>query len=196
MKQFVEFLPIALFVAVYFYTKDIYLSTAVLMAGICVQVGYEYARYREVGKQTKIIFWVAIIFGGATLLFRNQAFIQWKPTVVNWLFCLGLLASQFFGQQNFLQKLLGDKFQLPSHVWRNLTLGWAAGFFLAGLLNLIIAYGFSLDFWVSYKLIGGFAISLIYIMLTMIYLIKGGYLQEENPGRLPGNSDRSEGDPD
>ena len=42
MRQFLELLPVALFVGVYFLTKDIYLSTGVLMAGLCLQVGYEY----------------------------------------------------------------------------------------------------------------------------------------------------------
>ena len=72
MKQLVEFLPIALFVAVYFYTKDIYISTGVLMGGMCVQIGYEYGKFRRVTTQTQVIFWVVIIFGGATLLFRNH----------------------------------------------------------------------------------------------------------------------------
>ena len=42
MKQFIEFIPVALFVGVYFTTKDIYLSTGVLMAGMLLQVAYEY----------------------------------------------------------------------------------------------------------------------------------------------------------
>ncbi len=180
MKQFVEFLPIALFVGVYFYTKDIYTSTGVLMVGICVQVGYEYARFRAVAKQTQVIFWVAMLFGGATLIFRNQVFIQWKPTIVNWLFCLGLLASQLFAKEGLLKKMLGGQLSLPEHVWRTLTLGWSLGFFIAGVLNLVVAYGFSLDFWVSYKLIGGFAITFIYIAITMVYLVKGGHIEEED----------------
>jgi intracellular septation protein len=182
MKQFIEFLPIALFVAVYFYTKDIYISTGILMAGVCVQAGYEYGTTRELSKQTLVIFCVVIIFGGATLLFRNQAFIQWKPTIVNWIFSLTLLGSQFVLKQNLLKKMLGTQLTLPDHVWFNLVRGWSLGFFIAGALNLIVAYGFSLDFWVSFKLIGGFATTLIYISITIAYLAKGGYLQDpDNP---------------
>jgi intracellular septation protein len=192
MKQFVEYLPIALFVGIYFYTKDIYLSTGVLMAGICVQVGYEYARFHAVAKQTQVIFWVAMLFGGATLLFRNQEFIQWKPTIVNWLFCLALLGSQFFSQRSLLQRMLGEQMTLPDHVWRNLTIGWSAGFFIAGALNLVVAYSFSLDFWVSYKLIGGFGITLVYVAITLAYLVKGGYMQdvEEAPAPTAEHTDR------
>ena len=178
MKQFVELLPVALFVAVYFFTKDIYLSTSVLMGGMCLQVGYEYGKKKKVSKQTQIIFWVAMIFGGATLLFRNEEFIQWKPTIVNWLFCIVLITSQYLAKDNLLKKILGSQIILPDGIWRILAIGWAAGFFFAGLLNLFVAYNFTLDFWVSYKLFGGFIITLIYIIITIIYLSKGGYLKE------------------
>ena len=179
MKQLVEFLPIALFVAVYFYTKDIYISTGVLMGGMCVQIGYEYGKFRRVTTQTQVIFWVVIIFGGATLLFRNQEFIQWKPTVVNWLFCLALLISKYVAKQNLLKRILGSQLSLPDHVWNTLAMGWSLGFFIAGALNLVVAYGFSLDFWVSYKLIGGLAITLLYITITMVYLVKGEYIKDQ-----------------
>ena len=40
MKQFVEFIPVALFVVVYFTTRDIYISTGVLMVGICLPLPF------------------------------------------------------------------------------------------------------------------------------------------------------------
>jgi intracellular septation protein len=179
MRQFIEFLPIACFVAVYFTTKDIYLATGVLMGAVCVQVGYEYGADKAVSKRTQMIFWVAILAGGATLAFQDEMFIKWKPTVVNWLFSVALLASQFISKDNLLKKMLGEHLPLPDDVWRNLNYGWAAGFFMAGLLNLIVAYGFSTEFWVTYKLVGGIAITLFYMVCTMVYLIKGGYIQED-----------------
>ena len=178
MRQFLELLPVALFVGVYFLTKDIYLSTGVLMAGLCLQVGYEYGKTRKVSKQTQVIFWVAILFGGATLLFRNEEFIQWKPTIVNWLFATALMASQILTKENLLKKILGSQIALPEETWSTLAIGWSIGFGLAGLLNLFVAYTFSLDFWVSYKLFGGFGITLLYILITLSYLSKKGYLKE------------------
>jgi len=178
MKQFTEYIPIAIFAGVYFYTRDIFISTAVLMASMLLQVIFEFATTKSVSKRTLFIFAMVVVLGGLTLAFRNEAFIQWKPTLVNWAFCIALLAGHYFSKQNFLQKILGEQIQLPSHVWKNLTLGWSLGFFIAGALNLIVAFYFSMDFWVSYKLIGGFAITLVYIIITMIYLLKGGYIEE------------------
>ena len=179
MRQFIEFIPVLLFVVVYFTTRDIYISTGVLMVGICLQVAYEFIRFRKIEKKTTVIFWVAMLFGGATLIFRNQEFIQWKPTIVNWLFSGALLTSQIFARDNLIKKMLSEQLTLPDHVWRNLALGWSFGFFLAGALNLLVAYGFSLDFWVTYKLVGGLAISLIYMVITMVYLVKGRYIRDD-----------------
>ncbi len=181
MRQFIEFIPIAVFVAVYFTTRDIYLATAVLMGGVCVQVGLEYGMDKYVRKQTQVVFYVAMIFGGMTLAFQDDLFIKWKPTIVNWVFCATLLLSQFVSKDNLLKKLLGEHLVLPDHVWRNLAFGWSFGFFLAGALNLAVAYWFSTDFWVTYKLVGGIAITLTYMIITMVYLVKGGYIEEEEP---------------
>ena len=174
MKQFIEFVPVALFAAVFFYSRDIYLSTTVLMVAIAAQAALEYLTTRRIEKKTQIIFWISMLFGGATLLFRNEL-------IINWLFAGSLLASQFFGKENLLKRMLGAQLRLPNPVWQRLNLGWSLGFFIAGALNLVVAFNFSLDVWVSYKLIGGFAITLSYIVLTLIYLSSGGYLQEPQP---------------
>lgn len=185
MRQIVEFIPVALFVAVYFSTRDIYLATALLMAGVVAQVAFEYWQDKEISKRTRMIFWVAIIAGGATLAFQNDVFIKWKPTIVNWLFCVALLASQHLGAENLLKKMLGGHLALPDRVWRNLNYGWSAGFFLAGALNLVVAYLFSTDFWVTYKLVGGFAITLFYMLVTITYLVRGGYIKEQDDAGEP-----------
>jgi len=178
MKQFIEFIPVALFVGVYFTTKDIYLSTGVLMAGMLLQVAYEYFTSGTVEKKTWVIFAIAMIFGGATLLFRNEVFIQWKPTIVNWLFAITLWGSLALVKINLLKKMMGKQLNMPDIAWRNINNGWALGFFIAGALNLVVAYNFSLDFWVTYKLFGGLALTISYMICTMVYLVKGGYLVE------------------
>ena len=179
MQQLIEFIPVTLFVAIYFYTDDIYLATAVLMAGVCVQVAFEFTRQRAVSKRTQFIFWVVMLAGGATLFFQDELFIKWKPTILNWMFCVALVVTQRLGQESLLKKMLGGQLTLPDKVWKTLNQGWALGFFIAGALNLIVAYSFSTDFWVAYKLIGGMALTLFYILITITYLVKGGHLKEQ-----------------
>jgi intracellular septation protein len=177
LNQLLDFLPILLFVAAFFGSgQDIYLATGVLMAAVALQVGLYYLTGKPVGRELKLTFWASMIFGALTLLLRNELFIQWKPTVVNWALAAALLGSHWVRQHNLLKSLLGEQLRMPEVDWQRLNYGWAFGFFLAGALNLLVAYNFSMEFWVSYKLIGGFGLTFLYIIITLTYLARRGLL--------------------
>lgn len=190
MNQLLDFVPVALFVIVFF-LSDIFYATAALMIGVTAQVLVYLALKKPLSRELKITFWASMVFGGLTLVFRNETFILWKPTIVNWLLCGVLIGSHFLAERNALQHMLGKQMQLHENVWARLNFGWAAGFFFAGALNLVVAYNFSLEFWVSYKLIGGFALTFLYILATVGYLAAKGYLQE--PGSGPGDGAAGKG---
>ncbi|MFP6835896.1 MAG: inner membrane-spanning protein YciB [Pseudomonadales bacterium] len=181
MDQLLGFVPIVLFVAVFF-LADIYYATAALMIGVSTQVAIYLLLKKPISRELKLTFWLSIIFGGLTLIFRNELFIQWKPTVVNWALCGSLITSHFVGKRNLIEHLLGKQLTLVDEIWAKLNFGWAFGFFLAGALNLVVAYNFSMEFWVSYKLIGGFSLTFIYILITMAYLAKKGLLGDNTDG--------------
>ena len=180
MNQLLDFVPVALFVIVFF-LSDIFYATGALMIGVTVQAAVYLALKKPLSRELKITFWASMIFGGLTLIFRNETFILWKPTIVNWLLAGVLIGSHFFASRNALQHMLGGQMQLHDEVWTRLNFGWAGGFFFAGALNLVVAYNFSLEFWVSYKLIGGFALTFLYIIATIGYLAAKGYLKEPDP---------------
>lgn len=197
MNQLFDFLPIALFVAVFF-LSDIFYATAALMVGVTAQVAVYKLLGRKISKELMITFWASILFGSLTLIFRNETFIQWKPTIVNWLFGLSLIGSHFIGQQNLLQRLLGHQLSLTEEIWVKLNFGWACGFFFAGALNLWVAFNFSMEFWVSYKLFGGFGLTLLYIMITLAYLASKGFMNDEAmapSATAPGSGAETSGSP-
>lgn len=187
MTQFLDFVPIALFVAVFF-AADIYWATAALMAAVTLQVLAYRLAGKRVSRELNLTFWASLIFGGLTLVFRNETFIQWKPTIVNWLLAASLVGSFYVGRTNLLKQLLGKQLTLVDEVWTRLNFGWAFGFFFAGVLNLVVAYNFSMEFWVSYKLIGGFALTFLYIVITMVYLSRKGLLTEPAAESDPGGA--------
>jgi len=174
--QLLEFVPILVFVVTYYFS-DIFWATGALMAAVSIQIGVIALARKPISTQLKMTFWLTLGFGSLTLAFQDKTFIQWKPTIINWLLCAALIGSQFLGT-NLIERLLGKQMTLPTHAWRRLNGGWALGFFIAGVLNLIVAYNFSEAFWVNYKLIGGFAITLIYVLITLAYLAYGGHLRE------------------
>jgi intracellular septation protein len=183
MKQLAEFVPIALFFIVYQlkgeqislagweYTFDgIFSATAVLMIATTLQVGITYAITREFEKRLLWMLLAVVVFGGATLLFRNQMFIQWKPTIFNWALALAFGASQFIGDKNLMQRTLGSQIHLPEGVWTRLNLLWVSNFAIVGALNLVVAYGFSEETWVSYKLYSAIGFTLLLTILTALLI--------------------------
>ena len=152
MKQLAEFVPIALFFIVYqldgetvslgswAYTFDgIFSATAVLMVATLIQVALTWALTREFEKRALWMLLAVLLFGGATLLLRNQMFIQWKPTIFNWVLALAFGASQFIGDKNLMERTLGSQIHLPKPVWKKLNLLWVANFAIVGALNLVVA---------------------------------------------------------
>ncbi len=183
MKQLAEFIPIALFYIVYqldgesmslggwAYTFDgIFTATAVLMAATLVQVGLGWALTRQLEKRALWMLLAVLVFGGATLLLRNQMFIQWKPTIFNWALALAFGASQFIGDKNLMERTLGSQIHLPKAAWNKLNLLWVANFAIVGALNLVVAYGFSEATWVSYKLYSAIGFTLLLTVLTALLI--------------------------
>ena len=176
MQQLLDFLPIVVFTAVFF-ASDIYWATGALMASVTLQVVIYKLVGRPIGRELKFTFWASMAFGGLTLLLRDETFIQWKPTVVNWLLAASLIGSHFM-RTNLIRKVMGGQLTLPDPVWVRLNFGWAAGFLFAGALNLVVAYNFSMEFWVTYKLVGGLGLTFSYIAITLLYLHRLGLLEQ------------------
>jgi len=183
MKQVAEFIPIVLFFIVYqldgesislaswtYQFDGIFSATAALMAATALQVILTYAVTRTFEKRLLWLLLAVMVFGGATLIFRNQAFIQWKPTVFNWALALAFGISQFVGSRNLMERTLGSQIHLPQPVWTQLNLLWVANFLIVGALNLFVAYRYSEETWVSYKLYSSFGFILLLTVLTALLI--------------------------
>ena len=183
MKQFLEFLPLVLFFGAYqmngetisvgewLYAFDgIYSATAVLMLSSVAVLLIAFVLERRLDKRLMWMTVAILVFGAATLIFRDQRFIQWKPTVFNWVLALVFLASQFVGDKNLLQRFLGQQLVLPRAVWGRLNLLYVAHFSVVGALNLFVAYRYEEAFWVSYKLYSSLGFTIALMALTVLLL--------------------------
>ncbi|MBF0186941.1 MAG: septation protein A [Magnetococcales bacterium] len=177
MKPLLDFLPVFLFFIVY-KLSDIYTATAVLMASMALTVGFHWWRHRTVEKVHLASLALLLVFGGATLLFRDPDFIKWKPTVLNWGFaCLFLGARWYKGGQPLLHRMLESRMELPDHVWKRLDSSWIVFFLLSGLLNIVVAYSFDEDTWVNFKLFGLMGLTLLFVFGQAFYMSR--YMEEE-----------------
>lgn len=186
MMQLLELLPVAIFALVYFckgstvagITFDgIYTATAALMIATCLQVLIIWLARRQVEKRVLWLLVGVLAFGGATLLFHNQLFIQWKPTIFNWILAVILIGAQLGTGKNIVQRILGDELSVPEAVCLKLNSIWAGYFFVVGLLNLVVAYNFTETFWVTYKLASSIGFTLLMTFITA--LIVAPYIKDE-----------------
>ena len=195
MKLLTEFLPIILFFAAYkLYSlipapiiesinrlmpftftpgnesDSIYFATlvAIVVAGITVLI--HFIRHRGFNKNQTITFVLFLIFGGATLFLHDPTFKKWKPTVINLVFALIFLGSAFIGEKPLAQRFLGNAIEAPRSIWNKLNAAWIIFFVFIAVVNLYIAYNFSEEIWVNFKLFGMIGLTIAFIIIQMIIL--------------------------
>ncbi|MBL4851623.1 MAG: septation protein A [Gammaproteobacteria bacterium] len=169
MKLLLDFFPIILFfIAAKVY--DIYVATAVAIVASVLQVAYLWFRHGRVEKMHLITLAAIVLLGGTTLLLQDDMFIKWKPSVVNWLFALVFVGSQFIGKKPIIQRMMGNNFTLPTIMWTKLNLMWAGFFIFLGLANIYVAYNFDTDTWVNFKLFGMLGLTLLFIIVQTVYI--------------------------
>ncbi|MBI3147396.1 MAG: septation protein A [Betaproteobacteria bacterium] len=178
MKLFVDFLPLILFF-IAFKLADIYVATGVAIAASVIQIGWLKFRGQPVGTSQWLSLAVILIFGGATLLLRDDTFIKWKPTVLYWVFGGILAAGKLFWRRDLLKKLIDEKeIALPDPVWSMLTWSWVGFFAAMGVLNLYVAFNWPLEVWVNFKVWGGIGLTLAFVLAQGVLLSR--YVPDES----------------
>ena len=198
MKLLFDFLPILLFFGTFKYTEShkewaaafatehlgflvaggvvgiseapVMLATVVVVIASAVQVAWLKAR----GKKVDLMLWISlglvVVLGGLTVWLHSETFIKWKPTGLYWAMGLSFLISQTLMGKNLLKLMIGEQMQLPETVWARLGLAWVIFFAAMGVLNLWVAYNFSTDTWVNFKLFGGIGLMLLFTLAQGLYI--------------------------
>ncbi len=205
MKLLFDFLPIILFFAAFKYAEahkawaasfatgqlgflvsggvvgpseaPVLLATAVVIVASLAQVAWLKLRGRKVDTMLWVSLGLVVMLGGATIYFHSETFIKWKPSVLYWAMGLSFWLSPLLFGKNLLRALMGAQMQLPAWVWHRLNFAWVAFFAAMGLLNLWVAYSFSTDVWVDFKLFGGIGLMLLFTLAQGLYLNR--YLRDD-----------------
>ena len=150
----------------------ILLATAVAILASVAQIGYLLARRRKVDAMLWISLAIIVVFGGATIYFRDDTFIKWKPTILYWAFAVTLLFSQVFLKKNLIRAMMEKQMVLPEPIWGRLNLSWIVFFAAMGGLNLYVAFHYTTDVWVNFKLFGSMGLMFVFIIVQSLFLSK------------------------
>ncbi len=169
MKFLFDLFPVILFFIVYKFF-GIYAATATAIAATIIQIVWVKYRHGKVDNALIASGVIIVVFGGATLLLHDESFIKWKPTVLYWLFAISLVVTNVLFKKNLIQSLMGKKISMPGKIWDKLNLAWAIFFAMLGCLNLYVAFNFSTDVWVNFKLFGTMGLMLAFVIGQSIAL--------------------------
>ncbi len=174
MKFLFDFLPALAFLIALFIPENreegVYLATKVLIITSFLQVVISWAITRKLEKQYLIIFAVVLVLGSATLLLNDERFIKWKPTIVFWIFATICVGSEFIGNSNISQRLMGKMFDAPKDIWQKVNISFIVFFVLLGFINLYVASQYDTETWAFFKVFGIMAINFIYIFGLVLYM--------------------------
>ena len=158
----------------------ILLATGVAIVATMLQISWVWLRHRKVDTMLWVSLGLISVLGGATLLLQDATFIKWKPTALYWLFALVLAGSQVLFKKNLIRSMMQQaQLELPENIWLNLNYSWMAFFAIMGVLNIYVAYNYSLDSWVDFKLFGTTGIMFAFI-IAQGFLISKYVVQKDN----------------
>ncbi len=175
MNALFEIIPLIIFLISY-KLQGIYIATALLMIFTIIQHMWIYYKHKKLTTMQIVTLVLILIFGMATILFRDERFIKIKPTVLYWLFAVALEVSWRKYKVNLLQKFLDPVLQNAEikinnqKIWEKTHYLTTAFFWTLGLINIVVAYNYSLDTWVKVKVFFLPAISFIAIISLFIWL--------------------------
>lgn len=187
MQNFlIDFIPVILFL-IAFKMYGIYVATSVGIISTALQVIITRFVRKKFDKQQLVTLVVFAVFGGMTLYFHNPIFVKWKPSIVFWVFGAAFLLSQVIGQKPIIQRMLENLVDekaatpVPKNFWKKLNLAWGLFFIILGTINLYVAYSFSTEIWVNFKVYGILFLLMIFSFAQAICLSK--YLSDANQAK-------------
>ncbi len=153
----------------------IFPGTAVFMVTTVIALGLSYAIARTIPVMPMVTAVFVMIFGGLTLYLEDDLFIKLKPTIVNALFSVILLAGLLSGRL-FIKLIFESAFNLTDRGWTLLTRAWIGFFAALALLNEVVWRNFSTDTWVTFKVFGVMPLTIVFT-LTLLPLITRHMIQ-------------------
>lgn len=151
--------PVAIYVAAFnillrvpsLAANAVYIATAIFIAATLAAMAYGFSKTGKISPALWVTGVLVVAFGGLTLAFRDQTFIQLKPTFANAFYAVAILGA-LAARVNLWKLLFGHAFNLPDRIWTILALRWAGFFLFMALVNETIRRTQSFDFWVNSKL--------------------------------------------
>ncbi len=189
LRMLIDFGPLVIFFATNWLAPGaqiakILAATAAFMVAMGLAMALSWWKTRHISPMLWISGMLVLVFGGLTLYFHDQTFIQIKPTIVYSMFAI-ILAYGLVTGKPLLQALLESAYPgLSAKGWRLLTINWTGFFVAMAVLNEVVRHMVDWDQWLTFKTWAVIPMTLVFAMLNIPMLLKHG-LQLEKPADAP-----------
>ena len=170
-KLLLDLGPLVVFFATNYITGDFMLAVGLLVAATIVALAAGWLLERRISMMALFGCVAVAFFGGLSLYFDNELFIKIKPTVLTVLLAAVIAGGRLLGR-NPLGLLMGTQLRMRDAGWRALSWLWVAMFLTTALANEIAWRSLSTDDWVTFKVFGITAISLLFAVLSVPVMTK------------------------
>ncbi len=170
-KLLLDLGPLVVFFATNYITGDFMLAVGLLVAATVVALAAGWMLERRISMMALFGCVAVAFFGGLSLYFDNELFIKIKPTVLTVLLAAVIAGGRLLGR-NPLGLLMGTQLRMRDAGWRALSWLWVAMFLTTALANEIAWRSLSTDDWVTFKVFGITAISLLFAVLSVPVMTK------------------------
>jgi len=174
MRLAIDLGPLLVYLAVYWFTKDIVLSTAIFMAATLAAIVTSWVTSRKVSAMLWFSGAMVLVFGGLTVWLHDATFIKMKPTVY-YLMVAAILGFGLWTGRPTLKLVLGHAYPgLTDLGWTKLTRNWALFFVAMAVANEAVWRSTSMEFWLGYKLWGAMPATILFALGNVPMLMKHG----------------------
>jgi intracellular septation protein len=161
-------------------TQRIFAATGVFVVATLVALAVHFWLVRRLPIMPLVSGVVVLVFGGLTLFLQDELFIKLKPTIVNTMFGVILLAGLYW-RKPILAIVLDSMLELTDEGWRKLTLRWALFFFVLAILNEVVWRTQTTDLWVKFKVFGIMPLTVLFALAQTPLIIRHEAKREPAP---------------
>jgi intracellular septation protein len=144
--------------------QQILFATAVFVPTILAALGLSYVLTRRLPRMAVITAVVVTIFGGLTLILRDDTFVKMKPTILYGLFA-GILGFGLLRGQSYLKYLMDELIPMQDAGWLKFTRRFVVFYIFLAVLNEVVWRTYGTDAWVNVRTFVLPAANFLFIMV-------------------------------
>ena len=130
--------------------QQVIFSTQVFIPTILAALGISWLLTRHLPRMAVITAIVVVVFGGLTLILRDDTFVKMKPTILYGIFA-AILGFGLLRGQSYLRYLMEEMLPMAQEGWMTFTRRFVIFYLCLAVLNEIVWRGWGTDTWVNFR---------------------------------------------